>query len=237
MELHVFRFLDQYQHGRVWLDFLSLRKKVLVDGLGWDIPHGAGVEMDQYDNPTAVYSIVTDEGRVVAGARAAPCSAKWGDWTYMLEDARRGKISAIPGELLFSYPRNKATWECTRFVSVPPSPGADRREDIARRTEYTKLVVAGLCQIAGQGGAKSLVSLSPLALGRLLNSFGYKVSFAGATYKCPDDDRRYRPFQMECDMGINRAMREKYLFVPRDFLPYVKQAETSTAIEYLKVCS
>lgn len=200
MELHVFSFLDQYMHGRAFSDFLKLRKRVLVDGLGWQIPHDDQSEMDQYDNPTAVYSIVQHDEKVIAGARAAPCSAKWGQWSYMLNDANLGKIAAIPKGVLSSYPEALSTWECTRFVSD------DCNSSSQERIQATKLVVAGLCEVAGSFGAGHLLSLSPASLGRLLRSFGYEVSIAGGSYSCSEDSRRYRPFTMECDPTVNRAL-------------------------------
>lgn len=58
--------------------------------------------MDQYDNPTAHYSLVIDKGRVVGGARAMPTTAIRGDHTYMLRDAAAGKLPGIPRQLVAS---------------------------------------------------------------------------------------------------------------------------------------
>ena len=74
-----FDFSDLHRHGSAFYDFLKLRKKVFVDQLGWDVPHDAQVEMDQYDTPVAHYSLVIDEdGEVVGGARAMATTAMWG---------------------------------------------------------------------------------------------------------------------------------------------------------------
>lgn len=53
-----FDFSDFHRYGSAFYEFLALRKQVFVDQLGWDIPHNASVEMDQYDTPLAQYSLV-----------------------------------------------------------------------------------------------------------------------------------------------------------------------------------
>lgn len=197
MKLTTFSFIDRADYHQCYTGFLELRKRVLVDGLGWDLPVTGETESDQYDNPTAVYSAVEYKGRVIAGARAAPCSARWGGWSYMLNDADQGLIPGIPRGILSSYPTENSVWECTRFVSDDV---LGTSED---RLRATRMVVAGLCQLSGGLGASSLMSLSPAPLGRLLRSFGYKVSIVGAAYVCADDGRRYRPFTMDCDVKVN----------------------------------
>ena len=68
-----FEFLGQHRHGTAFHEYLHLRKVFFVDQLGWDIPHNADVEMDQYDNPCAHYSLVLRGGASsVARARCRP---------------------------------------------------------------------------------------------------------------------------------------------------------------------
>lgn len=204
MQIFTFSFLDCHKYQKEYLGFLELRKQVLVDNLGWDLRVAGTTESDQYDNPNAIYSLVEADGRVVAGARAAPCSAKWAGWSYMLKDADLGKIPGIPQGLLPSYPLHNTVWECTRFVS---DDGFGTSEE---RLKVTRLVVAGLCFLSGSLGATRLLSLSPAALGRLLRSFGYEVGIAGKAYVCADDGRRYRPFNMACDMSVNSDLLSAY---------------------------
>src|SRR6056297_2711516 len=92
---------DLHHYGPAFYEYLALRKRFFVDALGWSIPHDEQVEMDQYDNPTARYSLVLgDGGEVLAGARALPTTARWGATTYMLRDAQDGQIGGIPSDLL-----------------------------------------------------------------------------------------------------------------------------------------
>ena len=93
MHFVTFDFTNFHKFGSTFYDYLALRKRYFVDELNWDISHDDMVEMDQYDNPLAHYSVVIQDGKVVGGARMALTSAKWGDVTYMPNDVARGKIS------------------------------------------------------------------------------------------------------------------------------------------------
>jgi len=58
MENITFNLSGLHAYGSAFFDFLGLRKRFFVDELGWDIPHDDNYEMDQYDNPSAWYSLV-----------------------------------------------------------------------------------------------------------------------------------------------------------------------------------
>ena len=72
--------------------------------------------MDQYDNPCAHYSLVMSKGRVVGGSRAMPTTSAWGQHTYMLRDALRGRLGQIPPEVMPRDMESPEVWECTRLV-------------------------------------------------------------------------------------------------------------------------
>ena len=90
MEQITLNLAQLHTHGSVIRDFLGLRKRFFVDTLGWDIPHDDTVEMDQYDNPTAYYSLVLRDAVAIASARAMATTAKWGSHSYMLRGAPKG---------------------------------------------------------------------------------------------------------------------------------------------------
>ena len=116
-------------HGSAFFDYLGLRKRFFVDTLGWDIPHNDDVEMDQYDNPLAHYSLVLRDGEVIGGARAMPTTSSWGEYTYMLRDAAAGKLPDIPIQVLGSTIASPKVWECTRLVIS---------DDVTRRADRSK---------------------------------------------------------------------------------------------------
>lgn len=185
-----FDFLGQHRHGTAFHDYLRLRKTCFVDALGWDIPHNEDVEMDQYDNPCAHYSLVLHRGKVVGGARAMPTTSSWGRHTYMLRDSFRGRLEDIPSEAMPSDVATSEVWECTRLVI------SDSVASQFERADCLSLIVGGLVDVATSEGGLELVSLSPLPLLRALRQLGFAASRLGEPYLNEMDGRKYAVLRM-----------------------------------------
>jgi acyl homoserine lactone synthase len=190
MENITFSLATLHQHGSAFYDFLGLRKRFFVDTLNWDIPHDDTVEMDQYDNPLAHYSLVLRDGEVVGGARTMPTTAMWGRHTYMLRDAVAGKLIDIPPEIMPREVKDPCIWECTRLVV------SDDVKTQAERSECLGLIVDGLVKVAAKGGAEQLISLSPLPLMRALRQMGFAADRIGEPYRNDQDGRQYAVLAM-----------------------------------------
>lgn len=201
MENITFNLSDLHRHGTAFYDYLKLRKQFFVDTLGWDIPHNDLVEMDQYDNPLAHYSLVLRDGIVIGGARAMPTTSHWGEHTYLLRDAVAGKLPNIPQEILGREIDTPAVWECTRLVI---SEDLTTSEDKAR---CLSLIVDGLAETARQHGASELLSLTRASLMRALRQLGWQCDRIGAAYRSPDDGRRYAVLSMPA----TKSTREEIL--------------------------
>lgn len=199
MENITFNLLQQYRHGDAFPQFLALRKRTFVDGLGWDIPHDEAVEMDQYDNPRAWYSLVLRDGAVVGGARAMATSAAWGSHTYMLRDAKAGKLIDIPPQVMPRDIVSPRVWECTRLAL------SDSLRSHADRSQCLSMIVDGLIEIISAQGGDEMMSLSPLSLVRALRQLGYSVSRMGEPYT-NDDGRRYAVLSMPTGHGAPRVI-------------------------------
>jgi acyl homoserine lactone synthase len=184
-----FDFLGQHRHGTAFHEYLQLRKAWFVDELSWDIPHNEDVEMDQYDNPCACYSLVIRGGKVVGGARTMPTDARWGSYTYMLRDALRGSIGDIPPDVMPDIASGDV-WECTRLVI------SDAVASQSERAYCLSLIVGGLIELAGGMGGQELISLSPLPLMRALRQLGFAANRIGEPYQSAIDGRRYAVLQM-----------------------------------------
>ena len=198
MQNFVFDFATLHGFGSAFVDFLALRKRILVDGLGWDIPHDEVLEMDQYDNPTAHYSIVTIDGRVVAGARTMATSARWGETTCMLRDAAEGRLTGFVPGLYDPSMTSPTLWECTRLVI------ADDLQDHGLRLQTLALLVDGLVRAAAANGGTDLISLSPLPLQRALKGLGHDVRRISDPYTGVEDGRKYAVMTMPAVRQLER---------------------------------
>ncbi|MCU9849753.1 autoinducer synthase [Defluviimonas sp. WL0024] len=195
-----FDMSELHRHGTAFYDYLKLRKQFFVDTLGWDIPHNDLVEMDQYDNPLAHYSLVLRDGEVVGGARTMPTTSHWGDHTYMLRDAVAGKLADIPSQVLGREIDTPRVWECTRLVM------SDEVRSQADRSRCLSLIVEGLAEVARRHGAHELMSLSPVSLMRALRQLGWQADRIGEPYCNPGDGRRYAVLSMPAERSARAPM-------------------------------
>lgn len=190
MENITFNMAQSHVYGTAFYDFVGLRKRFFVDQLGWDIPYDNDVEMDQFDNPTAQYSLVLRDGKVIGRARAMATTAKWGSHTYMLRDALKGKLIDIPPSVMAADVETDAMWESTRLVM------SDDVDTHADRSMCLGLIVQGLIDVAAEQGASHLMSLSPLALMRALRQLGFDAERIGDPNLNEGDGRRYAVLSM-----------------------------------------
>lgn len=201
MHYVTFGLHNLHAHGNAFYEYLALRKRFFVDQLGWTIPHDSAVEMDQYDNPRARYSLVLDDdGKVIAGARALPTTAEWGMTTYMLRDAQTGKIAGIPSDLLDGQIVTEGMWECTRLVISPELTGMKARVDCLG------LICEGLVEMALEEGATELMSLSNLWLLRALRNLGYDADLMSRPYVNSEDGHKYAVMKMTAERLAPREM-------------------------------
>jgi N-acyl-L-homoserine lactone synthetase len=201
MQNITFDFLGQHRWGSSFHEYLHLRKAFFVDNLAWDIPHNDDVEMDQYDNPCAHYSLVVRKGKVLGGARIMPTTAVWGQHTYMLRDALRGHLHEIPANAIPEDVTSSAVWECSRLV-------VDHEATTpADRTEALWLIVEGLIDIAARHGAQELVTLTRVSLLRALRHLGFSATRRGEAYRS-DDGLQYAVLSMPAMSSSHRIAAE-----------------------------
>ncbi len=193
-----FDMSDMHKHGSAFYSFLKLRKSFFVDGLGWHIPNDGVAEMDQYDTPYAHYSLVVDQGTVIAGARCVPTTVSWGSYTNMLNDSARGLLEGIPETLFDPSLCGPETWEGTRLVI------SDTVTSRLGRLQCLALTIDGLVRILQAHGAKTFLTLSPVALQRTAGLVGLQVQQASLSCHCRDDGREYAVFRCKAERALNR---------------------------------
>ena len=187
-------------HGSAFYDFLRLRKRFFIDGLGWDIPNDGTVEMDQYDTPLARYSLVEHDGRIIAGARCQSTSATWGAYSCMMRDASHGLLADIPKDLFDPAQCSPELWEGTRLVV------ADEVQSLMSRTQCLALTVDGLVRNIRSGGGTSFITFSPLPLQRTARMIGIEADRVSRAYVCPSDGREYAVFHAPAQRAVDRLV-------------------------------
>lgn len=198
MKSIVFDMSDMHLHGSAFYQFLMLRKRFFVDGLGWEIPHDGLVEMDQYDTPLAHYSLVELNGRIVGGARCQPTNTSWGEFTCMMNDAALGRLKGIPSDLFDPARCSETLWEGTRLVV------AEELTSMTERTRCLALTVDGLMRIIQRHGGSHFITLSPLALQRTAKMVGAEAERISRAYVCESDGREYAVFETRVARAIDR---------------------------------
>lgn len=173
---------DMHRYGPLWFEHLKLRKRVFVDGAGWDVPHIGGAEWDQYDTPATEYFITFQKGSIVAASRALPCDFETVNGSYMIRDGCRGRIPGIPPGIWDAPPVCATTWEATRFAVCPDQPAAQKRAAMA---ENAWALIAGCADL----GARQVIALMPPGFVGIFRRAGIAAERAGPVTRNADGEK------------------------------------------------
>ena len=134
MQTTTLSFENLHNHGELFANMLRARRELFIVHNKWDLPEALGMEYDQYDTPASRWVVVHDEfGRVLAGNRLTPTTARCGIYSYMIRDAQRGLLDTIPSNLLYAEaPVAETLWESSRLFVALDTPAAIRRTVHAR---------------------------------------------------------------------------------------------------------
>lgn len=175
------------------------RKRVFVDLLGWDVPVLAGrYEIDQFDTPEAVYLLLVDaQGRHRASARLLQTSRP-----HILADL-------FPMLCEYAVPRNRRTWEITRFCIDPQLSRAERR---TARDELVSVLV----DHALEQGIESYTAVANLPWSKQIARFGWQCRPLGQCQKVRGEI--LVGFQIEIDSETPVALARKGIYRPVELL-------------------
>lgn len=122
-------FENLHNHGELFANMLRARRELFIVHNKWDLPEALGMEYDQYDTPASRWVVVHDElGKVLAGNRLTPTTAKCGIYSYMIRDAQLGLLNTIPSHLLYEKaPVAENVWESSRLFVSHDVPARIRR--------------------------------------------------------------------------------------------------------------
>ncbi|MGR3485765.1 MAG: acyl-homoserine-lactone synthase [Paracoccaceae bacterium] len=149
-------FANMHNHGELFANVLRARRDSFILRRQWDLPQTMGMEFDQYDTPASRWIAVHDvDGRVLAGLRLTPTTARCGCYSYMIRDAQNGLLDSIPDDLLDGdAPRDDRTWEVTRGFIPSDLPARDRL-----RVRMT--LVREMARAAQEEGIERMIALLP----------------------------------------------------------------------------
>ncbi|MCB2116911.1 MAG: N-acyl-L-homoserine lactone synthetase [Rhodobacteraceae bacterium] len=130
MQTTTLSFANMHNHGELFANMLRARRELFIVHNKWNLPEALGMEYDQYDTPASRWVVVHDEfGRVLAGNRLTPTTAKCGIYSYMIRDAQRGLLDTIPANLLYDEaPVSETIWESSRLFVAHDVPAGIRRK-------------------------------------------------------------------------------------------------------------
>ena len=149
-------FANMHNHGELFANILRARRESFIVRNRWNLPETMGMEFDQYDTPVSRWLAVHDDlGRVLAGVRLTPTTARCGIYSYMIRDAQRGLLDSIPSDLLYSEaPVDEGTWEVTRGFVAHDIPASIRHKVRLR-------LVLQLLRTSREEGIRRMLALLP----------------------------------------------------------------------------
>lgn len=174
-------FSNLHQYGALFSNYLKARREVFIDLKGWDLPQTEGMEFDQYDTPLSRWVVIHEFGRVLAGMRLTPTTARCGHYTYMLRDAQRGLLENIPDDVLFfKAPVRDDTWEATRlFVAASVSS--------KRRLIIQTMLLEHMSVAAREMGATAIIGIVPAVFRRWMKRIGMSATPVGPMMEIDGD--------------------------------------------------
>ncbi|ARV20598.1 Acyl-homoserine-lactone synthase [Curvibacter sp. AEP1-3] len=143
------------------------RHKVFVSHLGWSLRSSGEVEADEFDGPDAVYVSSQDKhGHVNGVARLLPTTVP-----YLLEKV----FPSLWGGL--ELPRSAEVWELSRFAAVDFDTCASLANQAS--ASHAASLFQQVVRIAAEHGARTLITVSPVGMERLLRVNGFRAIRAG----------------------------------------------------------
>lgn len=137
------------------------RYQVFVERLGWQLSTPSDLEFDQFDHSGTHYIVAEQDDRNIKGcARLLPTTQP-----YLLSEVFTSLLGGVPA------PCQDDIWELSRFTSLDLDAPTGKDEQMTSDENTVGLFMATL-DYAKTCGVSHLVSVSPVAIGRLLKRGG-----------------------------------------------------------------
>jgi acyl homoserine lactone synthase len=154
-----------------WQALGRYRHRVFVQHLGWSLPDARGeTEWDGYDRPDTVYVLaLSTTGSLCGCARLLPTTRP-----YLLAEVFPQLLDGQPA------PHDEATWELSRFAAVDLDAAPLDGHTLGSPQALDLLLT--VMREAARRDARALVSVSPIAIQRILRKGGYPFTPLGRTH-------------------------------------------------------
>lgn len=173
MQTTTLSFENIHSHGELFANLLRARRQSFIVQNKWNLPEAMGMEYDQYDTPASRWIAVHEFGRIMAGIRLTPTTARCGIYTYMIKDAQAGLLDSIPSDLLYEEaPVADHVWESSRVFVAHDVPMKNRRRVHAH-------LISEMTKSARQLGATQVLGLIPSNWPRWAARCGLDIAAAG----------------------------------------------------------
>ena len=182
MQTTTLSFANMHNHGELFANLLRARRQSFIVQNRWDLPQAMGMEFDQYDTPASRWVAVHQLGRIYAGIRLTPTTARCGIYSYMIRDAQRGLLNSLPTDLLHDEaPIDPFIWECTRVFVLHSTP-----QNLRRRVHG--YMVGAMVRSARELGASQLIAITPANWPRWYGRCGLTAKAIGPVMFIDDGD-------------------------------------------------
>ncbi|MDR0806022.1 MAG: GNAT family N-acetyltransferase [Enterobacteriaceae bacterium] len=151
-------------------ELAAYRYKVFIEKLGWELDTPIGFERDQFDKPDTIYVIARNNHKEIIGcSRLLPTSEP-----YLLSEVFPQLLNGNPP------PHSPMIWEISRFSALDLNASSLEKQ----KGSLSSVVAAGLLEESinylKQFQVTTIITVSPLAVERLIKGLGYKVHRGGA---------------------------------------------------------
>lgn len=173
--MQIYSGVRQELPAGLWERLGHYRHQVFVRQLGWNLPPVAGGlpahESDQFDRADTHYVVAVKEcnNAIVGCARLLPTLEP-----YLLSDVFPQLLGEQPP------PSRNDIWELSRFAAMDPAAWAEQGQPPGQiSSPHALALLSAVKKVAAQQGARELITVSPVAIGRLLRHNGIAASRAG----------------------------------------------------------
>ncbi|MBX9745683.1 MAG: hypothetical protein K2X34_02195 [Hyphomonadaceae bacterium] len=189
--IHIITAENRRHYHHALMEMHRQRKRVFIDQMKWRLEESAGIEIDAYDCPEAIYLIEADAPRapVTGSARLLPT-----DRPHLLGDHFRFLCDGAP-------PAGADVWEATRFCPAPETAPGQARHDLLAR------MIAAIMETALIFGIEKVTFVSSAALTPLAARAGWDAQPLGVARRVGRD--RLTAFVAAIDQRGLRRVRER----------------------------